>query len=117
LHREKEKKRAAMKLLTDNTTPPSRRLVPQTTLGKWLWVLGCILVLVPLVMVGLLLTAVAVVAVLVMGLLSLAVIVVRRFGKRPATDAAPASMRPPQTWMGGDGRRNVRVVQNTNLDG
>ncbi len=106
-----------MKLLTVNAAPQPRRLVPQTTLGKWLWVLGCIVVLVPLVMVGLLLTAVAVVAVLLMGLLSLAVIVVRRLGRKNVDAGIAAPAQHPQPWVQDDGRRNVRVVQNTNLDG
>lgn len=115
-HREKEIIRAAMNLLTDPefTASPPRRLVPGTTLGKWLWVAGCVVVLIPLVMVGLLLTAVAIAAVLVLGLLSLLIIAVRRFGRKSGADATRPSISP--RWVGTDGRRNVRVVQRTNVE-
>ncbi len=98
-----------MKLLTIHASTPGRPLFPKTALGKWLWIIGCIVVLVPLVMVGLLLTAAAIVAVLAMGLAALVIVAVRRIGHKPVTHIAG--------WTRGDGRRNVRVVQRTNLDG
>ncbi len=105
-----------MNLLADpNITASSpRRLVPKTALGKWLWVIACILVLVPLVMVGLLLTVVAIAAVLVLGLVSLLIIAVRRLGRRTDTDAGRPSLA--QRWTTDDGRRNVTVVPRSNTE-
>ncbi len=105
-----------MKLLTDtNVTASTRRsLVPKTALGKWLWVIGCILVLVPLVMVGLLLTVAAIGAVLVLGLVSLFIIAIRKMGRRSDTPANRPSLS--QRWMAADGRRNVRVVSRSNTE-
>jgi hypothetical protein len=117
VYRGKDIKSAAMNLLTTikiNQQPP-RRLVPKTALGKWLWILGCIVVLVPMVMVGLLLTAVAIVAVLVLGLLSLMIIVIRRIGQKPNPEGKPSP--EARRWTRDDGRRNVRIVQRTNADG
>ena len=115
-HREKEKVRAAMNLLTDTniTASAPRRLVPKTAMGKWLWVIGCILVLVPLVMVGLLLTVAAIVAVLVLGLISLIIIAIRRVGRRSDTQANRPSLS--HRWLASDGRRNVRVVPRSNTE-
>lgn len=116
-HREKEIIRAAMNLLADSeiAASPPRRLVPKTTLGKWLWIAGCIVVLIPLVMVGLLLTVVAIAAVLVLGLLSLLIIAVRSFRRKSSAEANKPSLS--QRWVATDGRRNVRVVQRTNAEG
>lgn len=112
----KKKIRAAMNLLTDVniTASAPRRLVPKTALGKWLWVIGCILVLVPLVMVGLLLTVAAIGAVLVLGLISVFIIAIRKIGRRPDTEANRPSLS--QRWMASDGRRNVRVVPRSNTE-
>ena len=112
----KKKIRAAMNLLTDVniTASAPRRLVPKTALGKWLWVIGCILVLVPLVMVGLLLTVAAIGAVLVLGLISVFIIAIRRIGRRPDNEANRPSLS--QRWMASDGRRNVRVVPRSNTE-
>ena len=112
----KKKIRAAMNLLTDTNIAASspRRLVPKTALGKWLWVIGCILVLVPLVMVGLLLTVVAIAAVLVLGLVSLFIIAIRRFGRRSGAEVSRPSLA--QRWTADDGRRNVRVVPRSNTE-
>lgn len=112
----KKKIRAAMNLLTDTNIAVSspRRLAPKTALGKWLWVIGCILVLVPLVMVGLLLTVAAIAAVLVLGLVSLLIIAIRRFGRRSDTESGRPSLA--QRWMADDGRRNVRVVPRSNTE-
>ncbi len=103
-----------MKLLTDNTVRTPHRLIPRTTLGKWFLILAGIVVLVPLVMVGLLLTVVVIGVVLVLGMLSLLVLAVRRIGHKPTV---PDGQMPiQQSWMRDDGRRNVRVVQRTNWD-
>ncbi|MGC8540456.1 MAG: hypothetical protein ACP5QA_07485 [Phycisphaerae bacterium] len=112
----KKKIRAAMNLLTDAniTASAPRRLVPKTALGKWLWAIGCILVLVPLVMVGLLLTVAAIGAVLVLGLISVFIIAIRKIGRRPDTEANRPSLS--QRWMASDGRRNVRVVPRSNTE-
>lgn len=105
-----------MNLITDAEMVVSapRRLVPKTPLGKWLFIAACIVVLIPLVLVGLLLTVVAIAAVLVLGLLSLLVIAVRSFRRKSSAEAN----KPPlsQRWTAADGRRNVRVVQRTNAE-
>ena len=112
----KKKIRAAMNLLTDTNIAASspRRLTPKTALDKWLWVIGCILVLVPLVMVGLLLTVAAIAAVLVLGLVSLCIIAIRRFGRRSGAEAGRPSLA--QRWTRDDGRRNVTVVPRSNTE-